>query len=310
MALTAKAFAPAAISNFFAIYYGGGSSPDSLRLAGATGGGFALSSGVVTSAWVDRDEAGPGISITVNGDPAYEATTTKTAVKLLLQALGEGERRIELVQTVDVPIGYGFRASAASALSGVVAVASALSTKLDREGVAYFAHAADILCRTGLGTVSVIYKHGGAGVIVSPGAPGLAKVLPVKVPKGVRVVTASLAPYGKASLLSSPEMAKRVSILGAESVRIASDGTLESLLRAGEAFSEGLHIGSPQVRRLAGAAKSAGALGASQNMVGQAVHAVVWESDAERVASAMREVEPSAAVRVHRLAPGPARTLG
>jgi pantoate kinase len=231
------------------------------------------------------------------------------AVQLLLDAIGERDSRVALDQQVDVRISYGFGASAASALSAVMAVASALSSRLDREAVAYFAHAADILCRTGLGTVSVIYRYGGAGVIVKPGAPGIAEVRTVSAPKDVRVVTASLSPGVKGPLLSSPDLTKKVNRLGEESIRMASDLTLDGLIRAGEAFSEGLGIASPQVRRLSRIAKSAGALGASQNMVGEAVHALVLERDVERVAAAMKSAEPSSEIGVYGLAPGPATLL-
>ena len=50
----------------------------------------------------------------MNGDPAYEARTTKRAVALLVERYRLGFERIELEQQVDVPIGCGFGASAAS----------------------------------------------------------------------------------------------------------------------------------------------------------------------------------------------------
>jgi pantoate kinase len=309
LVLRGKAFAPAAISNFFAIHYSGEADPARLGRFGATGGGYALASGVTTAALVTRDAGTRSMTVTVNGNPEYEAETTRTAVGLLLDSLGERHCRVELDQTMGVPVGCGFGASAASSLSAVMAVASAISSKLDRESVAYFAHAADILCKTGLGTVSVIYRYGGAGVIVEPGAPGVSKVLAVKVPRDVRVVTASLGPYEKGPLLTSPGMATRINRLGAESIRVASDLSLESLLRAGEAFTEGLGIWTPRVRRLARAAKAAGAMGASQNMVGQAVHAVTAKEDASQVAAALKATDADADVAVHLLADGPARTI-
>jgi len=307
--LTGKAFAPSAISNFFAIHYSGHEPGSDLHNSGATGGGYMLSSGVLTSATVDRGARVPAVNVVMNGDPGYEASTTRMAVGLLLDAAGERGCTVELDQAVGTPIGHGFGASAASALSAVMAVASALSLDFSPEKVAYFAHAADILCRTGLGTVSVIYKYGGAGVIVRAGAPGIAEVLEVRVPSGVRIVTASLAPYGKGLILSSPEMAARVNRLGAEAILVASDLSLGSLIRAGEEFSVGLGIGSPQILHLIRSAKAAGALGASQNMVGHAMHAIVRESDAERVALSLASDALSPEVGIYSLATGPATTL-
>lgn len=268
-----------------------------------------LSSGVLTDASVTRQGQKPGVSVTVNGDPSYGAATTSMAVRLLLASVGEKTASVELTQSVEVPISYGFGASAASALSGVLAVASAISPDLRPEEVAYFAHAADILCRTGLGTVSVIFRYHGAGLIVRAGAPGVAEVMQVGAPGDVRIVTASMASYGKGTILSSPEMNKKVNALAAESARLASDLTLEGLVRAGEHFTGGLGIASPRVVALSRAAKEAGAIGASQNMVGEAVHALVHEEDVGRVRSAMRSVEPGASLGVYGLASRPAVSL-
>ena len=98
--------------------------------------------------------------------------------------------------------------------------------------------------------------------------------------------------------------------LGAEAIQIASELTLESLVRAaGEVSSEGLGIASPQVRRLAKTARSAAALGASQNMVGPAVHAIAWDSDVERVVQALKSDEQSPQIDVYDFAAGPTHMI-
>lgn len=296
MLASGEAFAPAAISNFFTIEDDATLTPDSdLSHVGARGGGYMLSKGVRTQATVVPAPGFPPIvgEIVVNGDAGYDAKTTRLAAEMLLRAAEISGISVRLDQDVEVPIGSGFGASAASALSAVNAIARALSLEMPPERVAYFAHAADILCRTGLGTVSVIYRYGGAGIIVKAGAPGVAEVKAVQVPPGVRVVTASLAPYVKSLVLSSPETRDRVNRLGGEALSRAGDLTLESLVRAGEVFSESLGLESPQVKHLIKLARERGAMGASQNMVGHAVHSIVWEEDSERVARAF-ESDPLA----------------
>jgi pantoate kinase len=302
---SAEAFAPAAISNFFSVYDKGLSSdtPD-LSHVGATGGGFMLSRGVRSTARLLPGGSGR-LRVKVNGDPLYKATTTRKAVELLLGATGLTESTIDLVQTVEVPIGRGFGASAASALSGVNAVASLLGINMSRARIAYFAHAADILCRTGLGTVSVIYRYGGAGVIVKPGGPGVAAIERVPVPDGTKVVTASLAAYEKGVILSSTAMKKKVNRLGREALERCSDLTLESLVRAGEVFADGLGLESPELVRLLKLARSNGAMGASQNMVGHAIHAVVAQEDAARVVAALVSDPSSPTIGVYGFGEGP-----
>jgi pantoate kinase len=290
---TAEAYAPAAISNFFSLDHrrlSAVTADSDLHDVGATGGGYMLSSGVRTRATLGRPfDGGEGVGdVVVNGDRNYEADTTRTAVSLLLRSVSTHGLCVDIDQDVQVPVGCGFGASAASALSAVNATAALLGLRMSRAAIAYYAHAADILCRTGLGTVSVIYRYGGAGVIVRPGAPGVAEVKKVRVSGKFRVVTASLAPYKKGPLLSSPEMTKRIARLGRRALELTrSDPDLGGLVRAGEVFSEGLGLESNDVKRLIHLAKSAGAIGASQNMVGHAIHAIVKERDVERVTSAL-----------------------
>ena len=309
MATSAEAFAPAAISNFFTISGPALSrlSPDSdLHSVGALGGGFMLSKGVRTRVTVRRAAGPPGVeSVTVDGDPGYDARTTRMAAEMLLKAAGVKDRSVSISQHMEVPVGQGFGASAAAGLSTVNAIAAALDLRMPPADVAYFAHAADILCRTGLGTVSVTYRYGGAGIIVKAGSPGVAEVRQVSVPSGVKIVTASLAPYTKTGLLSSREMKEKVNRLGVEALHRAEDLTIESLVKAGEFFAENLGLESEEVNRLIDTARSCGAIGASQNMVGHAIHALVWKEDEGRVVSALRSDATAPLVGTYSFGTGP-----
>lgn len=209
---------------------------------------------------------------------------------LLAERYGLRFGRIELRQSVDVPIGSGFGASAASALSAVYAIASAFRVQASKSELATCAHDAEIMEQTGLGTVSVTYDGTGAGAIVEPGIPGVARFLNVKVPRGLRIITASLAPYEKREIFSSTDLARKIVGLGDEALeRFLANPTIEDLAAAGEWFSAELGLESDGVRRLIGSAKSAGASYASQNMIGHAVHALAYEESASNVAEALRK---------------------
>src|SRR5713101_1561978 len=62
---------------------------------------------------------------------------------------------------------------------------------------------------------------------------------------------------------------------------------MEMLVNAGERFSSGLGLQSRAVDRLIKSARAKGAMGASQNMLGEAVHAVVEEEMSSAVADAL-----------------------
>lgn len=305
---TALAFAPAVISNFFAIHTDSLSiEPPDFSEAGATGGGFTLSKGVYTHAWVVKSSS-QAISVAVNGNANYPADTTKKAVELLLEAAGGSPRLVELVQTVEVPIKAGFGSSSASALSAVMAVASALELPFSKEEVASFAHRAEILRHTGLGTISSTYNHSGAAVITKAGGPGIARVVRVQVPTGFRVVTAFLS-LKRGHLLSSTRMRNKVNRLGEAALEQASDFKLKSLLAAGHEFAEGLGLMSQAVRTLVAVSLDEGAVGASQNMLGNAMHAVVRDKDVEKVFAALQSTSKAAKVDCFHIGGRTARVL-
>ena len=306
---TALAFAPAVISNFFVIHNEGLlRTPPDLSQVGATGGGFTLSKGVYTHAWVVPSSS-RAVSAAVNGDANYPADTTKKAIELLLEGAGQPPMLVELVQTVEVPIGAGFGSSSASALSAVMAVAAALKLPMTKEEVASYAHHADIVRHTGLGTVSSTYNHSGAAVIVHSGGPGVAKLKKVETPSGLRVVTACLSRKPKANLLSSTRKREKINRLGEIALHQASDLKIESLLAAGHEFAQGLGLMTRAVEHLVSASLENGAIGASQNMVGNSMHAVVRDEDVESIMDTLRSISTFAKLDSFRIGGRSARIL-
>lgn len=227
----------------------------------------------------------------MNGDPGYDARTTRRAVATLLEGSEARVESVSLEQVSETPIGSGFGASAAAATSAVYAVASAAGIAKPKEWLAGFAHDAELAEQTGVGTVSVVFDAVGAGAITEAGRPGRAKFVAVEVPRGTRVVTAFVAPYDKKDALSSKPVAERISRLGAEALRgFLADPSLDNLASQGEVFSAALGLETPEVKKLMSIARSAGAEHASQNMIGYSMHSIASEEASEKVAAALRDV--------------------
>jgi pantoate kinase len=289
----AVAFCPGAITNFFRIHYDVSRHPDA-----ATGGGYILSRGTTTTATYNP-EGNASVNTVVNGDRAYDAKTTRNAVELLVAGSGRGVGSLGLRQTVDTPIGSGFGASAASAVSAVYAVAAAIGSRAPKRRLALYAHRAEINQRTGLGTVSVVYNGTGAGAITKPGVPGAARFRSVSVPEDLRIVTAYLSPYEKLNALSSGKISERVNYLGKAALSsFLADPSLDTLAEEGEKFSRELGLESPEVKKLISTAKSNGAMWASQNMIGYAIHAISHVDSSEKVRSSLTRLYSQARVDV------------
>ena len=289
---TAKAFAPAAISSFFEIHETEGNKPIAdLEKAGARGGGFGIQKGVSTKISASEAESSR-VKVFINSVPAPEAKTTINVVETLLKGI-KVNHEVTVHHQIEVPIGAGFGTSAGGALTAGLALKEALDLPLTFNQIGRIAHVAEIQCKTGLGTVSSLTSTGGCVLVVEPGAPGICQLdrIPIT-PDHIVVAGFFQSPLPK-TLLGDPEREQIINRYGKETLKaILAEPTLKNFLDRCWQFSENVGFATPNVRRLVKLAKDAGAVGSAQNMLGEAVHALVLEERAGEVAEAFKRVLP------------------
>jgi len=296
--LHATAFAPSGISGFFEICDRdrlGRPLKDPLRI-GAKGGGIGLTKGVTTK--VSASPASENrVEVLINGEEAPNALTTKTMVKRLLNLTSQRyEVRVEHV--VEAPIGAGFGTSAAGAVSCGLALSTAVGLKVSFNRVMQEAHVAEILCHTGLGSVEGM-GGGGLVLVVKSGAVGYGLVDRIPIPQGLKVVAGTFRPIDKRTVLLAPEKHEAINRLARETMRrIQSTPTLKTFLESCKAFALNTGLAPDRCRELIAAAEVAGAIGATQNMIGEAVHAVTTRRGLEAVRGAFLRFLPEEKVLV------------
>ncbi|MGQ9565004.1 MAG: pantoate kinase [Candidatus Bathyarchaeales archaeon] len=288
----ARAFFPSGISSFFEIcdQTAEGKPIADLERVGARGGGFAFEKGVKTEVTVKEAEENR-IQIYINKKPSPEATTTQAVVEALLQ---KRDQTFEVIvkHQVEVPIGAGFGSSAAGALGAAFALCKALRLNLTVNQLGCIAHTAEIKCHTGLGTVSPLLI-GGCVVTVEPGAPGIAVIDRIPVDSDYRVVAGVFRPWPTKKVLASPKVKKKVNKCGREAVdKILANPSLENFMKTSREFAVESGFATQKVLKLMKLAEKAGAVGAAQNMVGEAVHAVVEVDKVESVFQVFKKVLP------------------
>ena len=298
---SAKAFAPGAISSFFEIHdIQNGKPITDLEKFGATGGGFGLDKGVHTKVIVQEAQK-TSINITINNQPSQAKTTRQVMETLLTKTNTKYDVTVE--HLIEVPIGMGFGTSAGGALTAGLALAEAIRLPLTYNQIGKVAHIAEIQCQTGLGTVSSLTFIGGLVLVVEPGAPGICKIdrIPLS-PHYMVVVGFYQTQIPKKSILSSPEKKQEINRYGKKTLdAILADPSLENFLDSCWVFSQKSGFATKNVRQLVKVAKKAGAVGAAQNMIGEAVHAIVHEENAESVAEAFKQTLPQQQVLVSRI---------
>ncbi len=286
------AFSPAGISSFFEIC---DRTPDGNLIAdpeqiGARGGGFALDKGVSTEVSLVKAKENQ-IQVFINERLWQEAGTTKTVAETLLEKVPE-TFHVTVRHRVEVPIGAGFGTSAAGALGTALALSKALELNLTYNQLGRIAHVAEVKCRTGLGTVGPLL-HGGCGLTLEPGAPGIASLDQIPVSPDHRIVAGTFRPYPTKEMLSSQEKKGNINEWGRRTLKkILADPSLKNFMGACKEFAVGTGLVTERVQKLIEVAEEAGAIGAAQNMVGEAVHALVTVDRVEDVYGAFKKLLP------------------
>ena len=307
---TATAFSPSGISSFFEICdrEANGTPIKDLARIGARGGGFAFEKGVLTNVTVEDSEK-TSIEIYINGCLAPKALTTRRVVEELLKYYGN-PCKVLVRHEVRVPIGAGFGTSAAGALTATLALNEALNLNLTYNSLAMAAHKAEIECKTGLGTV-VPLTVGGFILTVEPGGPGYALIDRIPISPDYRLIVGFYGSIYTKEVLTDEKKREAVNAWGNITLkRILEEPSLENFLKHCREFARKTGFATRKVEELFKLADEAGAVGAAQNMIGEAVHAVAYKEDVERVVEAFNRVLPKEKILAGKIEWQGARLVG
>jgi pantoate kinase len=296
-----KAFSPAGISSFFEICdrTNDGKPIADLERVGSRGGGFGIQKGVLTEVTVS-EATKSRVRVFINGKFAPEAETTKTVLQMLLKNV---ERAYDIVvnHKVEVPIGAGFGTSAGGALSASLAFSKALELPLTYNQIGRIAHVAEVRCKTGLGTVGPLML-GGCILTVEPGAPGISVIDRIPLSDDYMIVAGVFGSTPTKQVLASAEKRREVNRYGRKTLEtILAEPSVENFMACCLEFAEKAGFLTARARKLVKLAKKAGAVGAAQNMVGEAVHAVTLEENAAEIAEAFKQVLPNEKILVSKI---------
>jgi len=284
----ARAYSPAGISSFFGISdreINGRPISNPLRI-GAIGGGFVISRGVKTEVQVERSRK-DRFTVFLNGQRSGHATVTENVIRSVLGKAGLCAK-VTIYHAIEPPIGCGYGTSGAGALSTALALSQALDLSLTYHEIGQIAHVAEIKCKTGLGTVGPLMV-GGNVVTVKPGAPGLCVIDRIPLKSDYHIITGCFGPMSKRVVLGNRTLHSRINKYGKLALRtILRKPNLNNFLLTSQRFAEKTGFMTERVRRLMLTMKNSGAVGAAQNMLGEAGHALAEEGEARKVHKAIK----------------------
>jgi pantoate kinase len=186
-----------------------------------------------------------------------------------------------------MPIGCGFGTSGAGALGLSLALNETVGSPLERSEAAQLAHVADVVCRTGLGTVSSVY-YGGLTLRIAPGAPGIGRVKTIRLPASARIAAGSFGPISTKRVLSSTRLKSRVNNCSERLLsRINRPHPESSFMRISRIFADCLGLMSHRLEALVQKIDSIG-LESSMAMLGETAFCLGSDDDAARIAAIIR----------------------
>jgi len=178
----ARAFAPGHITGLFRIH----DSTKEPLYTGSTGAGFSVLAGTLTTVSLLESKS---LDIVVEYNKKLIDAPVTTMVARTLAEKYDQIFRARIEHESSIPIGVGFGASGAGALSTALALGRLLDPKMSRSSAAGFAHCAEVVNHTGLGDVIGQFK-GGVEVRTHPGAPGIGRIVSIPYDDQIRVVLA------------------------------------------------------------------------------------------------------------------------
>ncbi len=258
----------------------------SATLSSATLSSATLSSATLTEAALSsstKNRAGRKIrEIRINGVAVAEAETTKSVVERLV-----GDKPVSVATDFEVPVGCGFGASGAGALSTALALNDLFSLGRTLNELVFVAHLAEVENSTGLGDV-VAEAYGGGGVVLrkEPGVVGGGRI--EKIPHSREKV--SYVVFGRKSTRSvlleeledgSANLRRRINEAGRAAMKELArvrQPSLENFMLVSRRFSLRCGVVSERCRDAIEAVAAEGKV-ASAAMLGDAVF-LVGESEA------------------------------
>ncbi|MCD6203054.1 MAG: hypothetical protein J7I99_01675 [Methanophagales archaeon] len=285
-----KAYSPSHITGIFAIC-----DDRNPLYKGSIGCGIVLEAGCVTE--VSVDDMRPGIRIEIEGVEGGEASTTEYVCRRMA-----GEYPIRVSSRFEVPIGAGFGASGAGALSTALALNARLSLGMTLNEVAQIAHLAEVENNTGLGDV-IAETYGGVVIRKKPGPPGIGMVDKIILPpEEVKISYVTFGVKATREILRDASIIRSVNEAGRAALKeLLKKPDLDTFMRAARDFSLQTGLMSERCRDAIEAVEAEGKV-ASVAMLGETVF-VPGDSEALREFGEVRQsrISYSGARIIHQL---------
>lgn len=263
---------------------------------GSRGAGFNLSAVGRTEIKIEELDRSNGreINIFINNEKMDEKAETTYYIFNYVKKYIENSVKITILHEFDLPVGCGFGASGSGALGSIYGLDHVLNLGLSIKERGRIAHVAEVVNRTGLGTVCGQLR-GGLCILREPGYPCSSES--IEVPGNLKIICGSFGMIHTKSILTDPELNLNIKLAGRRAqTKLLQKRNIKSFIKASIEFVEETKIlkilGLSTVEDLIQRLNKLKILGASMNQLGRSVFAICKEEDEKDVKEIFNSYKP------------------
>jgi len=269
------AFSPGHVTGLF---YMKDLEPDPLY-CGSLGSGFSIIKG--TSTTVNKNKISKDHLITINSIKK-QAPVSRKIIELFFEKTEIIPEYLKVEHNIETPQGAGFGSSGSGALSLVFALNRLYGDPLSALQSSQVAHCAEVICKTGLGTV-MGETLGGIKILIKPGAPGIGATVSIPYPEGLYAMFAVYGPLSTKEALSNPLLREKITISGKKyHSLIKKEPSFENFIKYSREFAESTGMIPHSVRAVMDGFDKEN-INCSMLMFGEGTFSIVPKTDIERI---------------------------
>jgi pantoate kinase len=288
---------PHRISGFFEIVdeLDGNKITDPVEI-GSRGAGFNLSAVGKTKIWIEDlgGEEDNEIEIFINNKKVDKKAETTYYLYNDFKTQIKQPVKISIFHNFDLPVGCGYGASGSGALGAIYGLNHAFNLQLSRSELGKRAHIAEVINRTGLGTVCGQLR-GGLCILREPGYPCVSERIPF--PNNLRVICGSFGMIHTKSILTDPVLNRKIKEAGRKAqITLLNNRNVKSFMEASLQFVEDTEIlnilNLQELEILIQKLNRLKIIGASMNQLGNSVYAICKKEDEGEINEIFESYKP------------------
>lgn len=263
---------------------------------GSRGAGFNLNAVGRTEILVedlDKDENSHCL-ISINNEEINEKAETTYFVFESIKNLIKSPVKIRINHNFDLPVGCGYGASGSGALGSIIGLDQILNLSLGGLEKGRIAHVAEVVNRTGLGTVCG-QLAGGLCMLKEPGYPCVYE--PIQFPEDLIMICGTFGVINTKSILTDPILSVKIKEAGKTALsRLIKTPNIKTFIEASICFVKDTNmldiLNLSKVEELMDSLNDLDITGACMNQLGRSVYAICKKKQVRDVSEIFESFKP------------------